>query len=267
MISVIRFLLLALPTLVLGLLFIGGIVVCAVAGMLIVRRVVPLHVLEAHHEVAGFIIAVMGVIYAVLLALVVIAVWEQFEDARGRVEREANELGDLYRDARAFPVPIQDRLLERIWAYTRVVVDEEWPAMARGMESRRARDALNELWQAYLEVQPRTIHERTFYSESVRHLNELTEARRLRLLASRDSLPLILWFMLAFGGITTVGFTYFFGLKNLRAQILMTAALAATIAFVLFVVLAMDYPFTGDVSVPPDALKLDLEMFESAAKR
>jgi hypothetical protein len=35
--------------------------------------------------VAGFIYAVVGVIYAVLLALMVIAVWEDYEKARDTV--------------------------------------------------------------------------------------------------------------------------------------------------------------------------------------
>ena len=33
---------------------------------------------EKHNEVAGFIFATVGVVYAVLLAFVVIVVWEQF---------------------------------------------------------------------------------------------------------------------------------------------------------------------------------------------
>src|SRR5207244_3612959 len=104
-------------------------------GLLLVRRSVELETLEAHQEVAGFIIAIVGVIYAVMLALVVIAVWEQFEGARAIVEREANQLAGLYRLTDALPAGARPRLRQGIADYTRIVVDDEWPAMQRGQAS------------------------------------------------------------------------------------------------------------------------------------
>jgi hypothetical protein len=59
----------------------GALVVCvaslvAVGGLELVRRLVPTETRQKHNDVAGFIYAALGVIYAVLLALVVIAAWE-----------------------------------------------------------------------------------------------------------------------------------------------------------------------------------------------
>ena len=48
--------------------------------------------LARHNDVAGFIYAALGVIYAVLLALVVIAVWGEYDAASVTVEQEANAL-------------------------------------------------------------------------------------------------------------------------------------------------------------------------------
>jgi hypothetical protein len=68
----------------------GVLVVCAVGlaalgGLALVQRLVPTEVRQGHNDVAGFIYAVVGVIYAVLLALMVIAVWEDYEKARDTV--------------------------------------------------------------------------------------------------------------------------------------------------------------------------------------
>ena len=49
-----------------SLLITGGITVVAVVGGLLVRRWVNVEVLERHNEVAGFIHAVIGVLYAVV---------------------------------------------------------------------------------------------------------------------------------------------------------------------------------------------------------
>jgi hypothetical protein len=61
----------------------GVLVVCAVGlaalgGLALVQRLVPTEVRQGHNDVAGFI-------YAVLLALMVIAVWEDYEKARDTV--------------------------------------------------------------------------------------------------------------------------------------------------------------------------------------
>lgn len=56
------------------------------------------------------------------------------------------------------------------------------------------------------------------------------------------------------GGMVIVGYTYLYGVERLRAQVAMTGALTIIIALALFVILALDYPFTGDLHVRPDAL-------------
>ena len=61
-----------------------------------VERLVPADSRRQHNDVAGFIYAALGVIYAVLLALVVIAVWEEFDAAKDTVEQEANAVAEIF---------------------------------------------------------------------------------------------------------------------------------------------------------------------------
>ena len=81
----------------------------------------------------------------------------------------------------------------------------------------------------------------------------------MRLLASREGIPPLIWVVLVGGGIATVLFTYFFGLKSLRAHLAMTALYVASIGFVLFLIAAVDYPFGGSVRVTPHAMELVLQ--------
>src|SRR5215212_7330405 len=62
-------------TVVYGVLVIGVVCLLALGGLELVERLVPADARRQHNDVAGFIYAALGVIYAVLLALVVIAVW------------------------------------------------------------------------------------------------------------------------------------------------------------------------------------------------
>jgi hypothetical protein len=70
--------LLKLPLSLLALLVIGLPVLLAVVGLLLVRSRLPHPRLKPHHDVAGYIYAGLAVLYAVLLAFVVVIVWQQF---------------------------------------------------------------------------------------------------------------------------------------------------------------------------------------------
>ena len=58
-------------------------VLVSLVGLALVRRMVPASRLAQHTDVAGYVYAVIGVIYAVILAFVVIAAWEEYR-APGR---------------------------------------------------------------------------------------------------------------------------------------------------------------------------------------
>lgn len=263
----IQLLLSSLPLWLLGLLVVGGIALLSWLGLIVVRRVVPREVRETHNDVAGFIVAVVGVIYAVLLALVVIAVWEQFDAARVIAEREANAIADLYRGADGFADPDRDRLRARLRAYARIVVDDEWPLLAQARASERAWEALDEVWVVYLALDPQAGRETAVYDEALDQLDALGDARRERLLASRTTIPLVLWIALLGGGAITIGFSYFFGTGNERAHALMTTALAGVIGLGLYVIIAMDAPYSGDIAVSPEAFQQTLEIFERLERR
>lgn len=254
-----------MQTWLLGVLIIGVSVLLAHIGLRLVRRRVPLTVLQTHHEVAGFIIGVLGAIYAVLLAFVVVVMWNQYEDAKSTVEREANQLGDLHRLAQGFPAPVQQRVMEGLRAYGQSVVDDEWHTMSRGEASPQAQAAMAGLWEIYGELDPQTNRETALYEESLDRLGVISDSRRLRVHASSNALPLVIQILLWSGGLITIAFTYFFGVKSVKSQALMTAALAGEIAFILFLIVALDNPFRGYVRVSPEPIRQAVEKIQAAS--
>jgi len=61
------------------------------------------------------------------------------------------------------------------------------------------------------------------------------------------------------GAVLTIGFTFFFGTENLRAQSLMTGILTMLIMSGLLIIVSIDRPFTGAVTVGPDGLLVVIE--------
>jgi hypothetical protein len=99
-----------------------------------------------HNEVVGFIIAVAGVIYAVLLGFVVIITWESYREAEAIVGQEASVLRSIYRESVASPPETQGRLHDLVGEYATEVTDQEWPAMAQAEPGHpRVGDVLDEM--------------------------------------------------------------------------------------------------------------------------
>lgn len=81
----------------------------------------------------------------------------------------------------------------------------------------------------------------------------MNDKRRLRLLVSRSSLPPIMWVMLLGGGFLSIAFSFLFASPVKWVQMVMTAALSMMFAVVLFLIFALDHPFSGDLRVQPIA--------------
>ena len=245
-----------------GVLIIVLAVLLAVGGSVLVEHLVPWQVRQRHNDVAGFIYAVLGVVYAVLLGFVTIAVWEDFEVARSTVDSEANELAELFWLAHELPEPEGERLEELARSYAEVVIDEEWSLMAKGQASPRAWALTDEMRSSIYDFDPDTEAEQVLYDRGLMLVHDLVDQRRLRLLEAEGGIPRVLWGVLVVGGIIVVGFTYLFGLENTRSHRLIIAALAVMIALVTSTIYALDHPFTGLTRVQPRAFELVLERFE-----
>jgi hypothetical protein len=232
----------------------------SVGALWLVRHFAALEWFRANNEVAGNYLQTLGTIYAVLLAFVVFVVWQQHNEARNAVEREANELADLHRLLNTFGATQRNGCGALTRAYQSAVLEEEWTAMAGGKASPRAEQALEELWVGLRSIEPRSDVERSLYHEALARFNDLGDARSHRLFCSRLRLPPTLWTLLIASGCLTVGSMGLFGLESFTAHAIMTAALAGAIAFILYLVADLDNPFWGDWQISG-------EPFEHALKR
>jgi hypothetical protein len=255
-----------------GVLVVFGACLAAVVGLAVVQRLVPTAIRKEQNDVAGFIYAVLGVIYAVLLALVVIATWEEFGRARVTVEAEANALAEIFWLAHRLPEPQGRELQELCQSYAEEVVNVGFPLMEQGRtpslgrseESSRAWVLIDDIRASLQEVEPTTLAGQELYAEGLDQVQRLGDARRMRLVVAEESLPTVLWVVLIVGGIVAVGFAYLFGMENTWAHALMVGSLAGVIALVLFTIAAMDHPFSGAARVGPEAFELVLRRFETS---
>jgi hypothetical protein len=251
---------------------VGGTCLVALAGLEVVQRLVPATSRQRHNDVAGFIYAALGVIYAVLIALVVIAVWEEYDAASVTVEQEANAVAEIFWLAHRLPEPEGSHIQELARSYAEEVIHKEWPLMEQGEaplmtqveQTPTGWTLIDDIRASLQEVEPQTQAEEQLYAEGLDQVQRLADARRMRLVAAEEGVPAVLWSVLIFGGIAAVGFTYLFGLQNTWAHRLMVVTLAAVIGLVLFTIGAMEHPFSGGARIGTEAFDLVLERFETS---
>jgi len=119
----------------------------AVGVQVLVRRAVGVEKLALNNEVAGFIFAIIGVVYAVLLAFVVIAVWEKFSEGQTSVAKESAAAGALFYYSEGAE-PEAAKLHESLVHYLTLVIESDWPANGVQVRGQPATDALGALYRA-----------------------------------------------------------------------------------------------------------------------
>jgi len=246
-----------LPTVLAGIVIVGGFMASTLGLGYCVATFTSQEVRNAHNDRAGFILAVIGVIYAVLLAFVAIGVWERFQRAEERSYEEAGALAIVYRDAESFPNAA--RLRRTLEAYVHEVIDDEWPQMRRGERSG--------ISQALLESADRQIRGLPATSPRLQQIQSQMLAaadtalmdRQTRLTVDFIGINGLLWAVLIAGAYITVGFTYLFGFDRTIMQQLMIGGLSLMIGLVVFLTMALDYPYRGSIAVEPEAFRSLLE--------
>jgi hypothetical protein len=243
--------LLQFPPVVLGLIWIAVVVGISVGGLVLFRKVVSHTRLESANPVSSAVFQVAGVLYAVLVAFVVVVVWEQFGNAEDASSMEASAVADLLRDSNALPAAYRTEVQQNLVAYSRDVIDHEFPRMRHGETITEQSDALNNVWQAYLKVQPETRNEIAFFDHAIVRLNDLSANRKLRVSTGDASVPGELWVLLIGGGAVLMVFTYLFGTRDLLVHGLAVGLTASLLAFVMYLIFALEHPYVGALSVQP----------------
>jgi hypothetical protein len=246
-----------------GAIIIGGGTLLAMLGPALVRRFVALDRLTINNEIAGFKFATVGVLYAVLLAFVIIVVWERFTEAELDVVHEAGAAENIYRLSQGLGDTNGADLRNAVAAYLKSAIADDWPAMDSGVPgaSNTTKQALDAVYTMLSVVNDQG--RGSIVSEVFRQLDRMTGSRRARLVAAEGAVPNVIWLVLLGGAVVTIAFTFFFGMESLRAQTVMTALLALLIFSELLIVVAIDRPFAGSVKVHPTALAAVLADFES----
>lgn len=239
--------------------FAGGLL--GVLGVLLTRKFVHFEKLRPAHDVGGYLLAVVGSLYAVLLGLIVVDAMQQYQHARDVTQREANNLADVYLLAKALEPTDRAKIQEMCVAYANQVSSTEWNQMCTGQSCPVAREKAIDLMTAILDLNVQSEKEKALYPQLVQEASEFWQNRQERLSIAEKTVPAAEWILLIAGALITLLFTFFFGLENLALQLVMTALVGMLMALNLTMLLLFAYPFSGDMAVQAKPFKALKDVF------
>ncbi len=218
----------------------------------LVRKVSHYQIRKSQNDIIATIFNKAGAIFGIMIAFVVVILWQEYNKSRDNALKEGTEALELYRDLSLYPNRKKAAEAIKLLAeFAKLVIAEEYPAMADMRVSQMTEQVLTNLRNEIYNIIPQKPREQILYNKILRDFETLSRLRQNRLLSMESSLPFIVWMVLIAGTIIMIMFSIFLGGEKLWLHILMTSMLAIIIANAFYLIIELDYPFMGDLCAKP----------------
>ncbi len=231
---------------------VGVVALLSIVGVALVAPRVRSSRLHEHFDngtIAGLLSALIGV-YAVAAGLTAVAVWGNLVDAGSDVSREAAAIAVLYHDLGGYPPPVRQQGRRALIAYTKYVINVEWPLHQKGELPRDTLRIIEKAQQALVSFEPVSEGQKILQAQVLRSYNQLLQAHWQRLQAVRDTaLPAELWIVVILLGAIAISSCFLLRVDSFTMHATVTLLVAAPIALVLYFIAVSDHPFQGGINV------------------
>ena len=231
----------------------GVLLVIALLGLIPFHRLVNWRVRENDTSMIGMSYALAGGIYAVVLAFVAVGTYQSMDRATAIASEEADALSSLAFISAGLPAELGAHVRADLNDYIDIVTKKEWPRQqVYDVDGAHYAEGWANLRKISIEMasfEPATPGGATAKLEMEHGINDLFSARRARLLAATAHLPDAIWQMLIAGLVLIVFYMYMFGPQSYRIHMSVVGLTVVSIGLVFSLIIALDYPFRGDLSV------------------
>lgn len=217
---------------------------------------------EQWDRVLGYTSGAFSIFYGILLALVALAVYENYTESHTAALQETTQLAALYRGTNGLPDDVAGDLQLSLRDYTAAVIEADWPEQAAGRFPTASRANVVEFEELLNSYDPQSVRDDAKYQQLLATFDDFVEARGVRIDAVTLHLPGMLWFVIWVGAVINAILTALFAIDDRRLHLLLAGLLAVFVALVIIVTADMDHSYSGAISVGPDDFQRLLAFFE-----
>jgi hypothetical protein len=241
-----------LPPLVGALIVCAAFVVPTLIGSAVLQPAVA-RLLRGEREAnaaVGLLLSAFTLYFAVLLALLSVAVYENYGRAQDTIGREASSIITLYRDFSGYPEPQRTALRDALRRYVEEEAGPGWREQERGQVSDRGTLLVDELDSRLTSFRPDQTGQDLLHREALRTFDEFIDRRHARIQASRTSVPAVMWYVVILGAVLNVLVLWLFDLTR-TTHFILGGVLTLFIGVVIYMVAVLDQPFRGVHGLEP----------------
>lgn len=240
-------------------------VVVAIVLRLFVRSRMPEHGWFVDSSRADTYMSVLGTMFAVLLAFVILFSLQSYQHARDGASREAIAVAELHVIADALGGESGATLHGELNCYARSVIADEWPSMRTGDTSAVTQHWVDAMGRDFAEANPLGAKQEIAYAQWFDEQAQRREGRRARLAEATPPVPTPLWIVLGIGAAAIVA--YMCAQADRREprwiQAIPIGLVAALVASGLMVVFFLDHPYADwSGSIQPVEMERSLGTIE-----
>lgn len=211
---------------------------------------------STNNNMNNIFIGILAIVIGVIFAFIISSEWQQYHDANVNLNTEANTLFLLYQTFQI--LPDTELILIQINTYICYIINVEFPAMQKGLIP-VDNVILNELYlMIYQYIPPDTPQGAIIYGNGISLFNEAVFLAAQRLQTSNMGLAKELWWVMILGFIILIVMSWFVS-GDIWFRFLLTVFITGGYAAILFLAVALDYPFRGQLSLTPAPFQFVLD--------
>ena len=202
-------------------------------------------------EFGAAMLASIMVFYGLATALTAVQVWESYEKVKEITAQEASSMAAFYRNVSQYPEPLRSTMRGQLRGYTYQIIHDSWPLQRQGTIPTETVRTMDELQTTLVGFEPKTEAEKGLALETLASYDRMMEARRMRLTSVDRKLPGVLWVVIILGAFISLVSAFYFPVHDERVHRVQVGLLAGFIGLVIFMIVALDRPYRGDLGVKP----------------
>ncbi len=241
-------------------LFVLLFVIACEAGLIIFNYWFKKRKVPPGNEAAGIVFGTQSLIYSLILAFVIVAVWSDYEELNQTIAEETDKLNSILAHSETLPESIKRPLNSSLSSYCNEIINKEWNTQEDDVDLRPS--AIPALRLMLLRLQPKNKLQENIFNVLDEDLSSISDLRRERLSHTHSHVPPLVWLILKAGSVLMVIFSYFLSASSVALQRIYLLFLSSTIAMSLFLVYTLDHPFDGSARVskkPYENIQVELK--------
>jgi len=169
------------------------------------------------------------------------------------ISNEATKINNLDRLLTRYGDPKAEAIRTSLHAYTKSIVEDEWPELLKGHGSDKTRDLFKPISQGVIRLQPHGDREQALYSSGLTLIDDLAQARENRIETTEVQLPNVYWIVILL--VFFAKFVVSALLERGKLSSLVLSMQMVALSAMLSLVFIFDQPYLGESGVKPGPIK------------